>query len=441
MTRNGTVLFLTATDCRENPHFGASHHAWFHSDIDAALLEPLQERFARVIRYDYLANFVLKGSAATNSEICALARAQKPEYVLCYTRNHGFELHWRTCEALRQGGTSVILIFTDDDASFEDFARYYLPHVDYCVSLTRPDAPAAYGRYGRRGIFLPTGVDPLVYFRQAADFKYDVSFVGSGWYARYRRLGMIERAGIRVSAFGKPWTAHLPVERINQIINETRINLNFTGCLFDDTIKQMKGRIFEVCMGGGFLLTEYVSGVESFFTPDKEIVCFADDKEAIDKIRYYLSHEDERIEIASRGYERSRREHTWRNRFAALFQLITSEQCGDGFPVPACQSRGSHAELKAANYHLEWALLAGQAGMRERCLEALELASEHAPPWKVKLLRMLLEWFPKSLVAIMIRIILLARQSKFLARRFLALHVVSRSGIATRLLRLLEPRK
>jgi spore maturation protein CgeB len=442
MTRNSSLLFLTATDCRDNPHFGKSHHAWFHSDIDAAILGPLQERFARVIRHDYLSSFVLKGSTATNAEICALARAEKPDYALCFTRTHGYELHWKTCDALARNGCTVILIFGDDDISFDDYARYYLPHVDYCVSLTRTDAPLVYARYGRRGIFWPVGADPLVYLRQAADFKYDVSFVGSGWYARYRRLGMIERAGFRVSAFGKPWTAHLPVQQINQIINETRINLNFTGCLYDDTIKQMKGRMYEVCMGGGFLLTEYVGGIESSFTPDKEIACFTDDAEMIDKIRYYLSHEDERVAIANRGYERSRREHTWRCRLAALFDSIGPGHADTSVPVSTCdQGRGVQAELAAANFHFEWALLAGQAGMRERCLESLELASKYAPAWKVRLLRIILKWFPKPLFALMVRIVLLARQSKFLTRRFLAMHVVSKSGIATRLVRLLEPKK
>ena len=50
---------------------------------------------------------------------------------------------------------------------------------------------------------------------------------------------------------------------------------------------------------------------ELIFVPDKEAIFYDDIPDAIDKIEYYLAHENERVEIARAGYERVRRDYQW----------------------------------------------------------------------------------------------------------------------------------
>lgn len=59
-----------------------------------------------------------------------------------------------------------------------------------------------------------------------------------------------------------------------------------------------------ITMGcGGFLLTNYVSGLETIFTKGVHLEWYRSPEECLDLIGYYLKHEDRRKRIALGGYE------------------------------------------------------------------------------------------------------------------------------------------
>ncbi|MES4784840.1 MAG: hypothetical protein C4294_02360 [Nitrospiraceae bacterium] len=87
-------------------------------------------------------------------------------------------------------------------------------------------------------------------------------------------------------------------------------------------IKQVRLRDFEAPMSGAFYLVEYFEELAEFFEPGKEIVCFNDAGELVDKVRYYLAHENERERIRRAGVSRCRNEHTWHKRFEMVFKQI-----------------------------------------------------------------------------------------------------------------------
>lgn len=95
---------------------------------------------------------------------------------------------------------------------------------------------------------------------------------------------------------------------------------------------QIKGRNFEVPGCGGFLLTGMAENLGQYYEIGKEVVCFDDRHDLIEKVRYYLKHEDERAVIAKAGYERTLREHTYARRFSEIFEQI-------GAPEPQCLNR------------------------------------------------------------------------------------------------------
>lgn len=89
--------------------------------------------------------------------------------------------------------------------------------------------------------------------------------------------------------------------------------------------EQIKGRNFEIPGCGGFQLTGSADNLEQYYEDGREVAIFHDDDELIDKIRYYLAHEEERSAIAQAGYERTLREHTYVHRFREIFLTM-------GFP-------------------------------------------------------------------------------------------------------------
>ena len=110
------------------------------------------------------------------------------------------------------------------------------------------------------------------------------------------------------------------------LYSRSKINLGFSTCgnthLAEKRILQIRLRDFEVPMSGGFYMVEYMEELEEFFTIGEEIVCYTDPEDLADKIRYYLAHDEERERIRLAGMRRARGEHTWHQRFQAVFQEI-----------------------------------------------------------------------------------------------------------------------
>jgi spore maturation protein CgeB len=151
------------------------------------------------------------------------------------------------------------------------------------------------------------------------------SFVGQPHGNRRSVVRYLERNGIEVATYGNGWpNGRISQEEMIRIFNISKINLNLSNSSWNlRTIfrnqQQIKGRNFEIPGCGGFILTNYVEGIERYFVLDKEIVCFSDRRDLLEKVRYYLAHDEERSRIAQAGYERTLRDHTYEIRFRELF--------------------------------------------------------------------------------------------------------------------------
>lgn len=130
-----------------------------------------------------------------------------------------------------------------------------------------------------------------------------------------RSLDMVP-FGSQVKAMGKDWFSGL---RRPLIVPDESEPADMPDVQYSD---QIKGRNFEVPGCGGFLLTGMAENLGEYFEIGKEVVGFDDRHDLIEKVRYYLKHEDERAMIAKAGYERTLREHTYARRFSEIFDRI-----------------------------------------------------------------------------------------------------------------------
>ncbi|WP_277057361.1 glycosyltransferase [Trichlorobacter lovleyi] len=81
-------------------------------------------------------------------------------------------------------------------------------------------------------------------------------------------------------------------------------------------------RIFEVIGSGVFLLHEYMPNIREYFEPGYELETFGDEREMLDKIRYYLAFPDKRQAIARRGQQRCMQDHAMELRITQLDAII-----------------------------------------------------------------------------------------------------------------------
>ncbi|MDO8426390.1 MAG: glycosyltransferase, partial [Deltaproteobacteria bacterium] len=126
--------------------------------------------------------------------------------------------------------------------------------------------------------------------------------------------------GIAIEVFGTGTrNGQISLDEMVKVFNSSRINLNFTKISLKNAIRreplinlrlrQVKGRMIEAALCGGFVLTEYVPGIEEVFKLDREIAAFDSKEEMLDKIRHFLKNEKEREEIALNGFVRAARDY------------------------------------------------------------------------------------------------------------------------------------
>lgn len=117
----------------------------------------------------------------------------------------------------------------------------------------------------------------------------------------------------------KPWVDYWT--EMPKVFYVSKINLNITSRSIESGIPQ---RIWDIMAVGGFCLTNYQPEIEEYFDIGKDIEVYYDLNDLKQKIEYYLSHEDERIQIAINGYKKVRDKHTLTMRVEKMLSYIFS---------------------------------------------------------------------------------------------------------------------
>ena len=92
------------------------------------------------------------------------------------------------------------------------------------------------------------------------------------------------------------------------IFHNSKINLNITAKSIRSGLSL---RIFDVLGCGGFLITNYQAELPEFFEIGKDPVAYESENHLKELCAYYLTHDDERNEIARHGYETIVNNHTY----------------------------------------------------------------------------------------------------------------------------------
>lgn len=103
------------------------------------------------------------------------------------------------------------------------------------------------------------------------------------------------------------------------IFNQSKINLNITAKSIRTGLPL---RIFDVLGCGGFLITNYQAELPQYFDIGTELVAYDSFEDLKEKCNYYLSHEDERKQIALNGYNKVQQLHTFDKRLVEILEAV-----------------------------------------------------------------------------------------------------------------------
>ena len=112
------------------------------------------------------------------------------------------------------------------------------------------------------------------------------------------------------------------VNEMPKLLHCSRININVT-------MKTMRTgipiRVFDALGVKGFMLTNYQEEICDLFDPGVDLVIYEDMQDLKEKTRYYLEHEDERMQIAENGYRKVCSNYTYETAVKYMLNQIGME--------------------------------------------------------------------------------------------------------------------
>lgn len=186
----------------------------------------------------------------------------------------------------------------------------------------------------KRADWLPMGVwsgqyDPKLTENDIYDQDRDIDliFVGTA-HLKLGRIAALKHAFPQMTIYGRAWgkwgwralatndgklqalrsglwrVKELPVEGLAPIYKRSKIGVNI-----HESFGPINRRLYELPANGVMQVCDCPQGLNDVFDVGKEVIGYSSIKEAIELIRYYLDHDDERKQIAQAGFRRVMRDY------------------------------------------------------------------------------------------------------------------------------------
>lgn len=136
---------------------------------------------------------------------------------------------------------------------------------------------------------------PRLFHKDKQDIN--ISFVGrtEHYHDRCHYLGKLNDAGFNVNIAGGRTQQNLTPDDYAKVVRQSKININFNQTPHGWV--QIKGRIWEIIQSESLLLEQYNPLLHRYLEPGVDYVEFNSPEELIEKAQYYLTHEDERLNV------------------------------------------------------------------------------------------------------------------------------------------------
>lgn len=102
-----------------------------------------------------------------------------------------------------------------------------------------------------------------------------------------------------------------------QVFRSSKINLNIT---LRSIVSGIPLRALDIMGAGGFLLSNYQPELAEYFIDGQEVVMFESKEDMLAKADYYLRHEEQRKEIAYRGWKKVQEEFSYDFLLTKIFE-------------------------------------------------------------------------------------------------------------------------
>lgn len=198
-----------------------------------------------------------------------------------------------------------------------------------------------------KGHYLPAGVfADEVYMAPSSGYKHDIIFVGSKgyhpeWPYRPKLINWLQETyKDRFAHYGGDGLGVVRGEALNQLYADTKIAIGDSLSLNFDYPYYWSDRLYECAGRGGFQIFPQIQGIQKEYETydfkvddggfwDKspapiELVTYPLNDFTVlkQRIDYFLEHDKEREEIRKNGFERTKKDHTYANRWQTILNTL-----------------------------------------------------------------------------------------------------------------------
>jgi spore maturation protein CgeB len=222
------------------------------------------------------------------------------------------------------GQHAATQLLREDFSCYDLFVSSFPPTVDF---FRHEGMPAELNRMG----FEPDVLSRL----EPQSTRFEATFIGSFISVHSSRTQLLETLCSRIEQV-KVWGPDIEGVAPNsplrscysgqawgrdmyQILSSSKISINHHG---DIAPYANNCRLYETTGLGTLLITDYKDNLGTLFEPNKEVVAYRSEEEAVELINYYLTHEEERKAIALAGQSRCLQEHTYYHRMQEFIDIV-----------------------------------------------------------------------------------------------------------------------
>jgi len=159
--------------------------------------------------------------------------------------------------------------------------------------------------------WLPLACDPGIHAKVDTPKTYDVAFIGNLFPGERERLVKLLRERFPNSFVGRRYFREMA-----RVYSQAKI-------VFNRSLRgDLNMRVFEALASGSLLVTDAACGLADLFKDGEHLVTYRDDGELVEKIEYYLAHEEQRERLAAQGMREALRRHTYLLRMRRILDHV-----------------------------------------------------------------------------------------------------------------------
>ncbi len=292
------ILFVDAKWCYASPKYGVSSsmHS-FRGPLEASSLATFD-----CFHFDqHYLNYKYPGDSALIRK-CIETKPDLIFLIWIYLPNRELNPTIETLLTIRSRLNIPVFAWWGDTqaTAILDFAKSISAYVDHMYVGDTMNIDSLSLTDNSNVSILPHSKDPRIFYDPGLERDINISFIGSQNHSdRKNRIEYLRSEGLEIFQDGGQLESKLSIEEYANYFMRSKISINFNE--YENKPGIINGRIFEATLCGSLLVEPEWSGASQCLSPGIDYVTYSDYPDLVNKLRYYLEHDDERLAIAACG--------------------------------------------------------------------------------------------------------------------------------------------